>query len=100
MIVLPTIGTYLLTGKVFVTTGVNGSSVSVYTSINSGSTWTQTTQNNATSVGGDIAITAMITTSVVNQQCQLQFLQSSGSTVYLNTANLQSYLNICKIAPF
>jgi hypothetical protein len=42
----------------------------------------------------------MVNTSVANQQCQLVFSQSSGSTVILSTQTVQSFCNIYKVAPF
>jgi hypothetical protein len=99
-IILPTIGTYIFSGKVLNNTGVNGCNIVLNTSTNSGSTWSPLTQTNSTSLGGDIAIYGMVNTSVVNQQCQLVFSQSTGSTVYLSTQTVQSFCNIYKIAPF
>ena len=98
-IILPTAGTYIISGNVLNNTGVNGCNIVLNMSTNSGSTWTALTQTNSTSLGGDIAIYGMVNAGA-NTQCQLVFSQTTGSTVYLSTTTIQSFCNIYKTSPF
>ena len=98
-IILTTAGTCVFSGKVLNNTGVNGCNIVLNMSSDGGSTWNPLTQTNSTSLGGDIAIHGMVNGGA-NTQCQLVFSQSTGSTVYLSTQTIQSFLNLYKTSPF
>ena len=98
-IILPTTGTFIFSGKILNNTGVNGCNITLQSSSNGGVDWSSLTQNNSTSLGGDIAIYGMVNGGA-NTQCRLVFSQSTGSNVFLSTQTIQSFCNIYKIAPF
>ena len=102
-ITLPTIGTYIIGGKVKCTTSsviTNGVVTYVSTSINAGSSWNIVYTGNGVAGGGDIDIRGLITTTVVNQQVKVSVENGMSSNISLSSAAVQSFCYIYKVCPF
>ena len=102
IITLPTIGTYIVGGKVNCTSSsVTAGSVQTMfaTSTNGGSTWSFLNYGMCVAGGGDIPIYGFITTTVANQQCKICLFNGFTSAVTVSATYTNSFCYIHKVSP-
>ena len=101
LIRLPTIGVYLISGKLSVQTFLNSAcALDIQTSTDF-TTWSTPLICQLASVpaNSDFNISAfLLTTTVVNQQIKLIFVNTLASTVTFGSGNSVSFLNVVRIA--
>ena len=105
IIILPTIGSYVFSGKVFAYTALDTTRVQplLQTSTNNGSTWSslQSCDSLPNPNGNSCPIYGFLTTTVVNQKCKITLWHSEASgNIALSTNAATSFLYVYKTAPF